>query len=58
MRAFASLELPTEELDEALHLQLLSPTLAAGVSTPLLHQVLLTLQSDCISSYMLLDVAG
>jgi len=39
MRAFASLELPTEELDEALQLQLLSPTLAAGVSTPMLHQV-------------------
>ena len=40
MRAFASLELPpTEELDEALQLQLLSPTLAGGVSTPMLHQV-------------------
>ena len=38
LRAVASLELPTEDMDEALQLQLLSPTLAAGVSTPMLHQ--------------------
>ena len=38
LRAFASLDLPTEELDDALQLQLLTPTLAAGVCTPLLYQ--------------------
>ena len=38
LRAFASLDLPTEELDDALQLQLLTPTLANGVCTPMLHQ--------------------